>query len=149
MAASFIHRARFNVRFGSKADMCSAKRHVRFTPESGHMRCNNKCLLCANSEHGVIYSITSLACARSVDGTGMPSALAVFRLITSSYLVGALHGEVRRFLALKYAINIARSESKRINPIRAVTDQAAIHAVGVDRRELVLLCKLDHQVVMR
>jgi hypothetical protein len=24
-----------NVRFGSKADMCSAKRHVRFTPESG------------------------------------------------------------------------------------------------------------------
>ena len=24
------------VRFGSKADVCSAKRHVRFTPESGH-----------------------------------------------------------------------------------------------------------------
>src|SRR5262249_53240636 len=24
----------FNVRFGSKADMCSAKRHVRFTPNS-------------------------------------------------------------------------------------------------------------------
>ena len=23
-----------HVRFGSKADMCSAKRHVRFTPES-------------------------------------------------------------------------------------------------------------------
>jgi hypothetical protein len=23
-----------NVRFGSKADICSAKRHVRFTPES-------------------------------------------------------------------------------------------------------------------
>ena len=29
----------FDVRFGSKADMCSAKRHVRFTPESGHVRC--------------------------------------------------------------------------------------------------------------
>jgi hypothetical protein len=25
-----------DVRFGSKADLCSAKRHVRFTPESGH-----------------------------------------------------------------------------------------------------------------
>ena len=25
-----------NVRFGSLADICSAKRHVRFTPESGH-----------------------------------------------------------------------------------------------------------------
>jgi hypothetical protein len=28
------------VRFGSKADMCSAQGHVRFTPESGHVRRN-------------------------------------------------------------------------------------------------------------
>jgi hypothetical protein len=28
------------VRFGSKADIGSAKPHVRFTPESGHVRCN-------------------------------------------------------------------------------------------------------------
>ena len=27
---------RCHVRFGSEADMCSAKRHVRFTPESDH-----------------------------------------------------------------------------------------------------------------
>jgi hypothetical protein len=27
-----------DVRFGSKADMCSAIGHVRFTPESGHVR---------------------------------------------------------------------------------------------------------------
>ena len=33
-----IHQQLFNVRFGSKADMCSAKRHVRFTPESGHVQ---------------------------------------------------------------------------------------------------------------
>ena len=25
-----------DVRFGSKADICSATRHVRFTPKSGH-----------------------------------------------------------------------------------------------------------------
>jgi hypothetical protein len=25
-----------NVRFGSKADICAAKGHVRFTPECGH-----------------------------------------------------------------------------------------------------------------
>ena len=25
-----------DVRFGSKADICSAKRHVRFAPNSGH-----------------------------------------------------------------------------------------------------------------
>ena len=28
-----------HVRFGSKADICSAKRHVRFTPKSGHVQC--------------------------------------------------------------------------------------------------------------
>jgi len=28
------HMPRHDVRFGSKADMCGAKRHVRFTPES-------------------------------------------------------------------------------------------------------------------
>jgi hypothetical protein len=29
-----------DVRFGSKADICSASTHVRFTPESGHVRCS-------------------------------------------------------------------------------------------------------------
>ena len=29
----------WRVRFGSKADMCSAKSHVRFTLESGPLRC--------------------------------------------------------------------------------------------------------------
>ena len=38
-----------NVRFGSKADMCSAKGHVRFTPKSGHVRCTSPCLLSAKS----------------------------------------------------------------------------------------------------
>ena len=31
---------RSHVRFGSKAGMRTAKSHVRFTPESGHVRCN-------------------------------------------------------------------------------------------------------------
>jgi len=40
-----------NVRFGSKADICSAQVDVRFTPNSGHVRCNSQCPLCANSGH--------------------------------------------------------------------------------------------------
>ena len=44
-----------NVRFGSKADMCSAKGHVRFTPNSGHVQCTNSCLLCANSGHLCLF----------------------------------------------------------------------------------------------
>ena len=30
-----------NVRFGSEADTCGAQRYVRFTPNSGHVRCNS------------------------------------------------------------------------------------------------------------
>ena len=58
-----------NVRFGSKADMCAAKCHVRFTPnsdrkseipqkamsalppESRHVQCTSPCPLWANSGH--------------------------------------------------------------------------------------------------
>src|SRR5262249_29829541 len=40
-----------DVRFGSKADICSAIGHVRFTPESGHVRCTRACPLWANSGH--------------------------------------------------------------------------------------------------
>jgi hypothetical protein len=40
-----------DVRFGSKADICSAKSHVRFTPESGHVQCNLGCPLWAKSGH--------------------------------------------------------------------------------------------------
>ena len=35
----------------AKADICSAKRHVRFTPKSRHVRCTRRCPLCANSGH--------------------------------------------------------------------------------------------------
>src|SRR5262245_44174322 len=40
-----------HVRFGSKADMCSAKRHVRFTPNSDIDCVFSGCLLWANSGH--------------------------------------------------------------------------------------------------
>ena len=49
-----------NVRFGSKADICNAKRHVRFTPESGHVRCKEGCPLSARSGH----SARHLPCPR-------------------------------------------------------------------------------------
>src|SRR5262245_15044545 len=48
-----------HVRFGSKADMCSAKRHVRFTPNS-----DIDCVfrpLWARSRHSLIHSISSSA----------------------------------------------------------------------------------------
>ena len=44
-----------NVRFGSKADICDAIRHVRSTPESGHVRRTSRCLLSANSESNTLH----------------------------------------------------------------------------------------------
>jgi len=34
--------------------MCSAKGHVRFTPESRHVQCNSACPLCAKSRHATM-----------------------------------------------------------------------------------------------
>ena len=48
-----------------------------------------------------LYSITSSARASSVGGTSRPSALAVLRLITSSYLVGACTGRSAGFSPLR------------------------------------------------
>ena len=47
------------------------------------------------------HSITSSARASTVAGTSRPSALAVFRLITSSYLVGACTGRSAGFSPLR------------------------------------------------
>src|SRR6516225_1159561 len=47
------------------------------------------------------HSITSSARASSVAGSSRPSALAVFRLITSSYLVGACTGRSAGFSPLR------------------------------------------------
>src|SRR5262245_58087495 len=47
----------------------------------------------AAKEH--LYSITSLASASSLSGRSSPSVLAVLRLITSSYLMGACVGKAR------------------------------------------------------
>ena len=44
-----IKNKKFNVRFGSLADICCAKRHVRFTSKSRHARCKKECPLSANS----------------------------------------------------------------------------------------------------
>ena len=55
----------------------------------------------------------------------MPSALAVFRLMTSSYLVGACTGRSAGCLAPENAIDVAGRASVLIDRDRSVGDQAA------------------------
>src|SRR5262245_4114279 len=58
--------------------------------------------ICSNVRSRTLhYSITSSARASSEGGTVMPSALAVLRLITSSYLVGACTGRLAGFSPLR------------------------------------------------
>src|SRR5262249_13807546 len=91
----------WHVRFGSKADMCGAKEHVRFAPESD-IKCGIvECPLWANSGHCAPYSITSSARPISVFGAVRASAFAVLRLIASSYLVGACTGRSAGFSPLR------------------------------------------------
>src|SRR6516162_2981348 len=89
--------AHANVRFGSKADIHSPSADVRFTPNSGHWSSVVECPLCAKSRHYAVqqilaYSITSSARASSEGGMDRPRALAVLRLITKLYFVGACTG---------------------------------------------------------
>jgi hypothetical protein len=53
-----------DVRFGSKADMCAAKGHVRFTPESGHVRCSYRGPLWAKSGHRSAACLFPLLCGQ-------------------------------------------------------------------------------------
>src|SRR5262245_1406564 len=101
-----------NVRFGSKADICSAQLHVRFTPDSDRKSgllhkamsalppkadmgsaathvCFGPIADILRRSKMMLYSITSSARDSSDCGTERPSALAVLRLMTSSYFVGA------------------------------------------------------------
>src|SRR5262249_3715736 len=54
--------------------------------------CDRSCAAEQGDELAASHSITSSARASSIAGTSRPSARAVFRLITSSYLVGCCTG---------------------------------------------------------
>src|SRR6266404_300740 len=78
----------------------------RFTPESGLMSDIAPCPFRATSglmhrSKRQLYSITSSARCSSDVGTSMPSAFAVFKLITSSNLVGCSTGRSAGFAPLK------------------------------------------------
>jgi len=65
-----------------KADIGTQSWNVRFVPKADIPRCSEDCR----------YSITSSARCCRLNGTDRPSALAVFRLMTVSYLFGACTG---------------------------------------------------------
>src|SRR5262249_56964792 len=81
------------------------------------------------------YSITSSARASSAGGISRPSAFAVLRLMTSSYLVGACHRQIGRFLALEDAIDVSGRAPVLVDQGRPVGDQAAGGDVWAGRED--------------
>src|SRR5262245_4897196 len=74
------------------ADLAHPLRLLRARRQWPHPRTAEQC-----NELAPFHSITSSARASNVDGTSRPSALAVLRLMTSSYLVGACTGRSAGF----------------------------------------------------
>jgi hypothetical protein len=75
-------------RFGSNSVFRVFPLHVRLAAESGIPRAASQCRSCATTGKSSRHSITSSAVNRSFGGMVKPSAFAVFKLITRSYLVG-------------------------------------------------------------
>ena len=86
------------VRFGSKADMCGAKRHVCFAPNSGHVQRKERCPLVPEADiQRRFYSMPSSTGVSKVGGTVRPNSMVVLKLMTSS----AQSGVYSHFFHLK------------------------------------------------
>src|SRR5262245_26665278 len=118
-------REESDVRFGSKADICSAPTHVRFTPNSDRksglpqelmsalppkadMQCTRPCLLWAKSGHCPRGCVSTQLFDDFVSdrehtrrNRQFPNAFAVFRLSTSSNFVDWLTGTSAGFSPLR------------------------------------------------
>jgi hypothetical protein len=64
--------------------MCAAKGHVRFTPKSGHVQCNEGCLLWANSGHWLICNRRP-QWAANADGWAIGSAVKAISPLDTIY----------------------------------------------------------------
>src|SRR5262249_8493406 len=90
----------------ARAGRRAAAPHVRFAPTATELMRRREVSRSVKSgfeqsQHGRPYSITSSARVMSVGGTSRPSAVAVLRLMTSSYLVGACTGRSAGFSPLR------------------------------------------------
>jgi len=75
-------------------------------PNSGHVRCNSGCPLCANSGHSANRSITSLA--REQHGRyGEAERLGSLEIDDELVLYWCLHWQIGRLLVLDDAVNVA------------------------------------------
>src|SRR5262245_41080716 len=110
--------------------MCGAKRHVRFAPKSGHVRCSSRCPIRANSGHE-----TNLVCHKLFDDRVSTAEhrrrnceaqfLSGFKIDHQLVLGRRLYWKVTRLLALENTIDIASRLPELVNVVSPIRDQAA------------------------
>src|SRR5260221_14482714 len=76
-----------------------------------------------------LYSITSSARASKVAGTSRPSSFAVFRLMTSSYLVGACTVEFAWAGAFEDAVDIGGRAPEHVGLLAAIGQETAARGI--------------------
>src|SRR5262249_38246369 len=118
-----VKAALWHVRFWSKADICSAKRHVRFTPESGHGQCTSSCLLWAISGHSMSLIDYFIGAAKQRRRHGETEHSGGLRIDDQLKLVGFDNWQLRRLGALKDAANKATGLAKRTYNVGSIAYQ--------------------------
>src|SRR5262245_10211787 len=86
---------------GSRPDVPDTRRLARLLRARRERPCRRRAAEKSNEVTPVAHSITSSARASTVVGISRPSAFAVLRLTTSSYLVGACTGRSAGFSPLR------------------------------------------------
>ena len=123
-----------DVRYGSKADICIAKGHVCFTPESDIKCDTGECPLWAKS--GLMHRGkkrlfnqlvgTHLKLMRNREAESLRNLKVDHQLV----LRGRLHRQVARFFSLEDAIDICRSFPMRFDGVETSPDAIAMPAFG-------------------
>src|SRR5262249_209104 len=133
----------------------SRKSHVRFTPESGHVRCKGECPLWAKSDSCTAakgWLFDHLVGAREQRRRHREAELLCrFEIDHQFVFRWRLNRKIGRLLAFEDAIDVNRGTPVLVKKINAIGDQNAtgnINSVGSDRWKLMLGRKRIDQFAM-
>src|SRR5262245_12972708 len=104
-----------DVRFGSKADICSAKSHeshVRFTPGSGHLQCTVACPLWAIADIATLFD-HRIRAADQLSWYIDSKRFCGLEIDDQLDLRGLLDGEFSRLLAFENATDVDTELTER------------------------------------